>query len=144
MDDQMYKKISVQFLKYALIGFAGTFIYASVFSLLNETVLMADQSLAAGQRSLNYFLSNSVAFLCSSIFVYLFNRNWVFIADRHSRLKEIILFYAVAFVAYLIGTPAGAYLISQFNWNEYYALGITVVASVLVNFIGRKMFVFHS
>lgn len=139
----MFKKLSVQFLKYALIGLAGTFIYAAVFSILNETILMADESLASRERSLNYFLSNTVAFLCSSIFVYLFNRNWVFIADRHTRLKEITLFYAVAFVAYIIGTPTGAYLISNYSWNEYYALGITIVASVMVNFIGRKMFVFH-
>lgn len=140
----MFKKLSYQFLKYVVVGLAGTFIYAVVFSLLNETILMADESLVPRERSLNYLLSNSVAFLCSSIFVYIFNRNWVFIADKHSRFKEIILFYSVAFVAYLIGTPTGAYLISQYNWNEYYALGITVGASVLVNFIGRKMFVFHS
>ena len=140
----MIKKLSFQFFKYAVIGLAGTFIYTAVFSLLNETVLMADGSLEATERSLNYFLSNSVAFLCSSIFVYLFNRNWVFIADKHSRLKEIALFYLVAFVAYIIGTPAGAYLIAKYGWNEYYALGITIIASVLINFIGRKMFVFHS
>lgn len=140
----MFKKASIQFFKYAVIGLAGTSIYAAVFGLLNETILIADTSLEAGQRSLNYFLSNSVAFLCSSIFVYIFNRNWVFIADKHSRMKEISLFYVVGFVAYLIGTPTGAYLISRYNWNEYYALGITIIASVVVNFLGRKIFVFHS
>ena len=136
------KDLSWQFFRYLVVGVAGTLIYAAVFWLLNETVLSADKSLSEFERGRNYVLSNSVAFVFSSIFVYLKNRSWVFSAGPHTRTKEISLFYLVAFVAYLIGTPTGTWLIAQWGWNEYYALIVTVAASVLVNFIGRKLLVF--
>jgi putative flippase GtrA len=138
------KDLSWQFFRYLVVGVAGTLIYAAVFALLNETLLSADSALSEFTRGRNFLLSNSAAFLISSIFVYLKNRNWVFEGGKHSRQSEILLFYGVALVAYLIGTPAGTWLVTKYEWNEYFALLVTVGASVLVNFAGRKLLVFKT
>ncbi len=118
-------------------------IYAAVFGALNETIFSADKSLDDGTRQLNYILANSAAFLASSVFVYLKNRSWVFTAGRHTQVKEVALFYSVALFAYAISTPTGAYLVTKYDWNEYLALMFTISTSVLVNFLGRRFFVFH-
>lgn len=136
------KRLSLQFLRYIIVGASGTVIYAIIFGLLNETVLSADIQLSDFDRGLRYALANSIPFLVSSIFVYITNRNWVFTAGQHNRTKEIILFYVVASVAFLVGTSGGAFLVGEYNWNEYTALIITIGSSVLINFAGRKLIVF--
>lgn len=136
------KKLSLQFLRYIVVGASGTIIYAIIFGFLNETVLSVDIQLSDFDRGVKYALANSIPFLVSSVFVYIANRNWVFTAGHHNRSKEIILFYVVAFVAFLIGTLTGALLVAEYNWNEYAALSVTIGASVLINFAGRKLIVF--
>jgi len=137
------KELSWQFFRYLVVGVAGTAIYAAIFALLNETVFSADDALNEYTRGRNYIFSNSAAFLFSSIFVYMKNKSWVFEGGNRSRHGEIMLFYGVALLAYLIGTPAGTWLIAKHGWNEYFALVVTVGASVLVNFVGRKLLVFR-
>ena len=132
----------LQFLKYTLAGAIATGVYVTCFALLNETVLPADVSQPGAERGWNFLFSNTVAFSVATIVAYLINQAWVFQPGRHSRLKEFILFYLIAGVAFLAGTPLGSLVVAYFSVSEYGVFVLVVGFSAMVNFLGRKYWVF--
>jgi putative flippase GtrA len=136
-------RTSVQFIKYGIAGAIATGIHFLIFAFLNETVLPADIHQNGSQRGWNFFWSFSIAFFLANIFGYFANRRWVFQAGRHSRFVEVGLFYVIAAIAFILGTPLGAWLVANFPLNEYLVYLIAALASVLVNFLGRKLIVFR-
>lgn len=134
--------VPTQFVKYGLAGGFGATTYALTFTVLNETVLPADTALAASERGWNFFAANGVAFVLATFVAYLANKAWVFQPGRHDRWRELAYFYLVAFVGFIAGTPLGSYIVARLAINEYMIFGFVVVASTLVNFLGRKYFVF--
>jgi putative flippase GtrA len=132
-----------QFIKYGIVGAVATGAHFVMFVILNETLLPADVGQIGSRRGWNFFWSFSIAFFIANIVGYVLNRHWVFQPGRHPRLVEFGLFYVVAISAYFLGTPLGAYLVSKYPLNEYIVYVIVAIASVLVNFLGRKFFVFQ-
>lgn len=84
-----------QFSKYLVIGVLGTVLYAIVFAILNETIFVVSSENLANVNELNYILSNTVAFIITNIFVYIQNKKHVFRSGRHSKIKEMFLFYFI-------------------------------------------------
>ena len=132
----------IQFLKYSLAGAIAAGTYLACFAILNETVLPADVSTQGAQRGWNFLFSNTVAFSVATIVAYVINQAWVFQPGRHSRLKEFTLFYLIAAVAFLAGTPLGSVVVAYFSVNEYAVFVLVVGFSAMVNFLGRKYWVF--
>ena len=133
----------IQFIKYGIAGALATGVHVVAFTFLNETVLPADIGQQGAQRGWNFFWSFSIAFTLANFVGYLVNRRWVFQSGRHSNLIELALFYVIAFIAYLLGTPLGAYLVAKYPLNEYAVFLMVAMTSVLVNFLGRKFLVFQ-
>jgi putative flippase GtrA len=94
-------------------------------------------------RVLNYFRCNLVAFLFSNGVAYVLNFKWVFRSGRHSRHLEILLFFGVSFVSFLLGTAVASVLVSGFGLHEYIAKLGDVIAAVLINYVCRKFLIFH-
>ena len=132
----------IQFLKYSLAGAIAAGTYFACFAILNETVLPADVSQQGAQRGWNFLFSNTVAFSVATIVAYVINQAWVFQPGRHSRLKEFTLFYLIAALAFLAGTPLGSVVVAYFSVNEYAVFVLVVGFSAMVNFLGRKYWVF--
>ena len=132
----------IQFCKYVAAGGLATLVHITVFTLSNELFFSAGKEQETGARVTNYLISNSLAFLFSNTVGYLVNIKWVFKPGRYSRKTEITLFLAASLVAFLCGTPLGAWIIGRYGVNEYLAFGATIVASVLVNYTARKFFIF--
>lgn len=132
----------LQFLKYSLAGMVASASFLLCFTLLNETVLPADTSLPGSTRGWNFLFSNAVAFTVATIVAYWVNQAWVFQSGRHGRLKEFTLFYLIAAIAFLLGTPLGAVIVANFSVSEYFVFVLVVVISAMVNFLGRKYWVF--
>jgi putative flippase GtrA len=132
----------LQFLKYILAGVIASGSYVACFSLLNETILPADISQPGATRGWNFLFSNTLAFITATGVGYLVNQAWVFQSGRHGRLKEFTLFYLIASVAFLAGTPLGSLLVAYFSVNEYGIFILVVAFSGMVNFLGRKYWVF--
>ena len=132
----------LQFLKYALAGAIASGTYLACFSLLNETVLPAGIEQMGSSRGWNFFFSSTIAFSASSIVAYAINQAWVFQPGRHSRVKEFTLFYLIASVAFLAGTPLGSVVVEYFSVNEYAVFILVIGFSAMVNFAGRKYWVF--
>ncbi len=75
-----------QFIKYGVAGGLATLTHILVFALCNETAFPAAAELAPRERAINYFISNSIAFVFSNTVAYIINIKFVFKPGRHHRL----------------------------------------------------------
>lgn len=148
----------IQFVKYVIGGGIVTVFSIVVFALLtwkvfpclqeNELVVrffnLQVAPMDEALRARNYALCKIVEYLLANLVGYIINSTWVFEPGRHSRRKEILLFYAVSLISFLAGTALGAGLIAWFNAGAVAAYIANLVAAVLINYAGRKYYIFKS
>ncbi len=84
-----------------------------------------------------------MAFMVSNLVAYVLNVRFVFKAGKHSRRKEIALFYLVSGISVGIGIAIGASLISWFGLSYGFSFVAKAVSTTLINFVARKFIIFH-
>jgi putative flippase GtrA len=145
----------VQFIKYGMAGGLATVVDIVVFYALAWLVLPAltsdDQMVRLLNLSItpvteavrlrNYVFDRTITFLFSNFAAYAANVLWVFTPGRHSRTKEIALFYLVSGTSYLIGTGLSSFLIARGATTTTGYL-VNMVSSLLINYVCRKFIVF--
>ena len=146
----------IQFIKYGISGGIVTVFSMFVFALLtwkvfpslqeNELVVRLLHLQVAPMdevlRARNFALCKIIEFLLANLVGYALNIAWVFEQGRHSRQKELLLFYAVSLVSFVAGTALGAGLIALFNAGTAVAYLANMIAAILINFAGRKYYIF--
>ena len=146
----------IQFIKYAIAGGIATMVDMLTFFLAAWLLIPAlgpDERLVQlfhitvapisdVVRSQHYVADVAIAFLFSNTSCYIINALWVFHPGRHSRWKEFTLFCAVSFTSVLVGTVLGWVLIRWFGLGTVAAYAAKMFASLAINFVGRKFFVF--
>lgn len=151
----------IQFVKYGLAG-VGALATDLLFFYLAEAFLFPvdpdtdgigfrgiDQilpwlsDLMAEESVRHYALNSCVGFVFSCAVAYLLNIKWVFKPGKHSRHKEITLFFVVAVVAFVLGTALGSFLVGSFGWSIHFAKAGNIVAAILINYLCRKFLIFH-
>ena len=150
----------VQFIKYGLCGgiatvvdMAAFFLFAwLVFPALTESdpftrllgLMNLDiQAVSEAVRLRNYWIDKVICFLFSNFTAYILNVLFVFKAGKHKRHHELMLFYAVSLAAFFLGTLAGDLLIRFAGLDTTYSYVTAMIAAVLINYAGRKFFIFH-
>lgn len=147
----------VQFIKYGMAGGLATAVDIVVFYLLAWKVLPAltanDQlvellglnitPVTEGVRQWHYVVNRTMTFMVSNLTAYVANVLWVFTPGRHSRAKEILLFYLVSGISFFIATALSTGLIAWFGCTTTTAFLVNMVCSLLINFVCRKYFVFN-
>ena len=147
-----------QFIKYGISGCIATLAHILVFHLVAWKMFFAlqaddwfvrlfnlhSQELDRTTRSRNSMKANCVAFVISNLVAYLINVYWVFVPGRYPWIMEIGLFYLVSGVAIVIGTGLMGLLIRRFGMLTTYAFGANVFASLMINYVMRKFFIFKS
>ena len=147
---------AIQFIKYGLAGGIATGVDLSITFLLSWLVFPAlkpDETLVrllglqidaldALERSRHFAINSGIAFLFSNATAYILNVLFVFKPGKHSRKKELLLFYAVSVTAALIGIGTGSIVMKAFNLSFVASLGTKVISSLLINYAGRKYFIF--
>ncbi|MDF7806051.1 GtrA family protein [Pontiellaceae bacterium B12219] len=147
----------IQFFKYSLFGgFAFgadiiTFFLMAwfFFPALTENDIpvklfqLEIQPVSDSVRTINFVICSAVAFLVSNMTAYILNVLFVFKAGKHGFWKELGLFYLVSGVSIAIGTAVGALLITQFGLSTTFSYIAKAVAATLINYAGRKFFIFH-
>jgi len=129
-----------QFLKYVAAGCVAAGTHYLLFFVITHFWLPVTEA-----TPWNFTIANCIGFVFSGTVAYLANIRWVFKPGRHSRVREISLFFGVALVAFAIGTPLGQYLVNRFDLVDGYrhiAQLATMSTSVLVNYACRKFFIF--
>lgn len=94
-------------------------------------------------RTINFCLANGISFLVSNLVAYILNVLFVFERGRHSRRKEVGLFYLVSAVSVGIGVAVGAILIQGFGLSTTFSYIAKVVFTTLINFVARKYVIFQ-
>lgn len=147
---------AIQFVKYAMAGGIATAVDLSitfamswlVFPALKPDELLVRllglhvEPLDQGVRSMHFAINSGIAFIFSNLTAYILNVMWVFKPGKHSRRKELALFYAVSIVSLIIGTASGSMVMKAFNLSFAISLVTKMIASLMVNYAGRKFFVF--
>ena len=91
---------------------------------------------------MNFRINSGIAFIFSNLTAYVTNVLFVFKPGRHSRRREIGLFYAVSLTALVIGTAAGEIVIRMFDLSLAFSYVAKMISALAVNYAGRKYFVF--
>lgn len=150
----------VQFIKYGMCGGLATVVDMTVFFLFAWLVFPAltesdpftkliglaglgIREVSEAVRLRNYWIDKVICFLFSNFTAYVLNVLFVFKAGKHKRHHELILFYAVSTVAFFLGTAAGDLLIRFAGLDTTYSYACAAIAALLINYTGRKFFIFH-
>ena len=151
---------SIQFIKYGIAGGLATGTHIVAFFALSLWVfpaMLPDTGLdallvdwlgldppvvAESLRRRHFFLNNALAFLLSNLVAYLINFHWVFHPGRYRRHVEITLFLLVSAGSLLVGIQVGLALMRWFEASTTLSQLCNVAASVMINFVCRKYFVF--
>ena len=147
---------AIQFVKYALAGGVATAVDLTITFLLSWLVFPAlkpDETLVrllglqiapldASARSLHFAINSGIAIFFSNAAAYTLNVLFVFKPGKHSRRKELLLFFGVSVTSLLLGTAAGSLVMNAFNLSFVVSLATKVVAALLINYAGRKYFIF--
>ncbi len=94
-------------------------------------------------RTINFCIGNGIAFMLSNLTAYILNVLFVFKAGRHSRRKEVGLFYLVSAISVGIGVGIGAVLIQGFGLSTTFSYVAKAVSTMLINYTARKYIIFH-
>jgi putative flippase GtrA len=150
----------VQFIKYGLCGGAATAVDMVVFFLFAWLVFPAltesdpftkllgflnfdIRTVSEAVRLRNYWIDKVVCFMFSNFTAYVLNVLFVFKAGKHKRHHELLLFYAVSTISFVFGTVAGDLLIRFGGFDTTYSYIAAMISALLINYAGRKFFIFH-
>ena len=147
----------LQFLKYALCGGVAFLADLAVFYLMAVFVFPAltendffvqwlqleVEPLATAARLRNFWLGKTASFIVANLVAYVLNVLFVFKGGKHPRHHEVALFFAVSLVAFLLGTWTGDALIRFFGVQTTLSNLSAVFFAVLINYAGRKFFIFR-
>lgn len=99
--------------------------------------------ISEGLRLRNFWIGKTSSFCCANIVAYVLNVLFVFKGGKHKVHHEIALFFVVSFVAFLLGTWSGDALIRFFGIQTTASTLTAVVFATLINYAGRKYFIFR-
>ena len=129
---QKYKNLILQFIKFNLVGILNTLIDFAVFTLLDQVL------------TFSYLPAKILSYSCGLVNSYLLNTKWTFRAKNRWDKRQMIRFLLVNLLA------LGASLLVLFlcsdilHWqNDILSNCIATPVSILINFIGNRLFVFR-
>ena len=146
----------IQFIKYAIAGGIATAVDLVVIFLCGWLLLptlrqdeflvnffhIVVPAVTDQARSWHFYVNSGIAFLFSNTTAYLIDFNWVFHPGRHSRRKEITLFFCVSLTALTLGAGVGSGLIYLAGAGFGVSIIAKAVAALAINYAGRKFLVF--
>lgn len=103
---------------------------------------LAADPLTTRIRARNLLANNCAAFLFANLVAYVSNVLFVFKTGRHHPVLEFFYFTLVNGISFGLSQIAGPWLVLRFGVPTDLAILSNLVASILLNFAGRKFFVF--
>lgn len=139
----------MQFAAYAMCGVTATVVHTGLVTILSLTLFPAMKNMLVDGvvldeilRKHNLVLNNIIAFPFGGIVAYVTNILFVFTPGRHSRFKELMLFFGVAACGFFPGLWIIDLLVGRYNVPSSLAQCAFIFTSFLVNFIMRKFVIF--
>jgi len=125
------KLLSIQFIKFGLVGCLNTLVDLIVFTLLNAIFHI-------------YYLAKIVSYSCGVLNSYFFNTRWTFQKEHKKSAKEFVLFVVINLIS--LGVSLGMLYVCRNAFMiriDFLSNVIATVVSLVVNFIGNKLIVFR-
>ncbi len=147
----------IQFLKYVTCGGIAFLVDFSVFYYIAIKVLPAltpddviarllgldPEPISTHARLSHYWICIFAGFVISNVVAYVLNVLFVFRGGKHKVHHEIALFFAVSMVAFLLSSVSGDLLIRFFAVQTTVSKLTAIIFATLINYTGRKYFIFH-
>ena len=124
------KLFTLQFLKFAVVGFSGVFVDFGITWLFKEKV------------KLNKYVSNAIGFICAATSNYILNRIWTFESDNADVATEYGKFMLVSAIGLGINSLTLYLLTDKLKWNFYVSKIFAIGAATLWNFFANLLFTF--
>ena len=139
----------IQFAVYSMCGGLATVVFLGTVVILSkkfipayEGMIVNGEVISDSLRAKNLLINNTIAFFLANIVAYVTNILFVFKGGRHHPVLEFLYFTLVSGVAFAISQIAGPWLVKEFGVPTNVAILTNLVTSMLLNFAGRKFFVF--
>lgn len=133
----------IQFVKYGMAGGLAACVHLGIFYGLSYTVVPAiDMEMGDALRAHNALINNAIGFLAANAIGYMVNFKWVFKPGRHSRRKEVTLFFAVSLLSWGLAVAFQTWIIWA-GQSTHLAYIVNLFLSVMINYTGRKFLVFE-
>lgn len=117
--------------KFGVVGVANTLIDFGVFMLLH------------GRIGLAYPVSQVISYSCGMTNSYLWNKFWTFKSQRPIHLFEVVRFVLVNLTSLGVALVLLALLRERRGWGAAESKALATLGSLLVNFLGNKLWVFR-
>lgn len=139
----------IQFSTYVMCGLMATVVHTGTVTLLSLTVFPAGKGMIVdgavldeAVRKTNLLIVNYIGFPLGCIVAYITNIMFVFTPGRHSRLKEMAMFFGVASCGFFPSLWIIDFLVSRYGVPSIVAQCAFIITSFLVNFFMRKFVIF--
>jgi putative flippase GtrA len=139
----------VQFFLYSVCGTLASVVFLGTVVILSKTVIPAYEhmkingvEITDAQRAWNLLINNCIAFAITNVLAYVTNIILVFKPGRHHPVWEFLFFTLVSGISFGLSQVAGPLLVKKFGLPTNIAIFTNMVTSMLMNFAGRKFFVF--
>lgn len=128
---KMNNIISVEFLKFGVVGVVGIFIDFFITWLCKEKL------------QLNKYVANSIGFSIAVINNFLLNRYWTFKFNNQTFTQQFLQFAIICIIGLIINNLL-LYVLNRYIKLNFYLLKLFVIGIVFFwNFFMNKMFTFH-
>lgn len=118
-----------KFIKFGLVGVLNTIITIIVFNILRFT-------------GMNMVIANSIGYICGMINSYFWNNRWVFKSNSKD-IVTIVKFIVVNVITMFINNFILILLVQNLGINEVISQGAALVLTIVINFIGNKLWTFN-
>lgn len=122
-------RLMEKFLKFGLVGILNTIITIIIFNVLRVI-------------GMNMIIANSIGYICGMINSYFWNNKWVF----KSNSKDMITigkFIVVNVITMFINNFILILLVQNMGINEVISQGAALVLTIVINFVGNKLWTFN-
>jgi putative flippase GtrA len=139
----------IQFAIYGICGGLATVVFLATVVIFSKKIIPAYEGMTVNGvliddtlRARNLLINNCIAFLIANVVAYVTNVMFVFKQGRHHPVFEFLYFTLVSGVSFGISQIAGPWLVKQYGVPTNVAILTNMIASMMLNFAGRKFFVF--
>lgn len=114
----------------------------TIFGILTSVINILVYFLFTDVLSINYIISNIVAWFVSVLFAYVTNRIWVFESENENILYEIVMFYGGRLFTGVLETILLILFIDFLCLSNTFSKIFVTMVVVILNYIFSKKIVF--
>ena len=114
----------------------------TIFGILTSVINILVYFLFTDILSINYIISNIVAWFVSVLFAYVTNRIWVFESENENILYEIVMFYGGRLFTGVLETILLILFIDFLCLSNTFSKIFVTIVVVILNYIFSKKIVF--